>query len=71
MGCPLLVLRVFLSLCACLSALFFIHCFVQVTTLHRADVRNRRASNFLPINPLKTITTVSGSAVSKCLWNIG
>ena len=26
-----------------------------------ADVRNRRVSTFLPINPLKIITTVSGS----------
>ena len=26
-----------------------------------ADVRNRRASIFLPINPLKMITAVSGS----------
>ena len=26
-----------------------------------ADVRKRRASTFLPINPLKIITTVSGS----------
>ena len=26
-----------------------------------ADARNRRASTFLPINPLKIITTVSGS----------
>ena len=34
-----------------------------------ADVRNRRASIFLPINPLKIITTVSGSAVSKYLGN--
>ena len=59
----------FLSLCACLSALFFIHCFVQVTTFHRADVRNQRARIFLPTNPLKIITTVSGSAVSKCLGN--
>ena len=34
-----------------------------------ADVRNRRASIFLPINPLKIITTVSGLAVSNCLGN--
>ena len=34
-----------------------------------ADVRNRKASIFLPINTLKIITTVSGSAVSKCLGN--
>ena len=34
-----------------------------------ADVRNRRVSIFLPINPLKIITTVSGSALSKCLGN--
>ena len=34
-----------------------------------ADVHNRRASIFLPINPLKIITTASGSAVSKCLGN--
>ena len=34
-----------------------------------ADVRNWRASIFLPINPLKIMTTVSGSAVSKCLGN--
>ena len=34
------------------------------------DVRNRRASIFLPINPLKIIPTVSGSAVSKCLGNM-
>ena len=26
-----------------------------------AEVRNRRASTFLPINPFKIITTVSGS----------
>ena len=34
-----------------------------------ADVRNRRASIFLPINLLKIITTVSGSAVPKRLGN--
>ena len=34
-----------------------------------ADVRNRRTRIFLPINPLKIITTVSGLAVSKCLGN--
>ena len=34
-----------------------------------ADVRNRRASIFLPISPLKIITAVSGLAVSKCPGN--
>ena len=34
-----------------------------------ADVRNQRENIFLPINPLKIITTVSGSAVLKCLGN--
>ena len=34
-----------------------------------AHVRNRRASIFSPINPLKIITTVSSLAVSKCLEN--
>ena len=34
-----------------------------------ADVRNRRARIFLPINPSEIITTVSSSAVSKCLGN--
>ena len=34
-----------------------------------ADVRNRRASIFLHINSLKIITTVSSSAVLKCLGN--
>ena len=33
------------------------------------DVRNRRISTFFLINPLKIITIVSASAVSKCLRN--
>ena len=32
-----------------------------------ADVRNRRASTFLPTNPLKIITTVSGSMCRNAL----
>ena len=32
-----------------------------------ADVRNRMASTFLPINPLKIITTASGSMCCNAL----
>ena len=67
----LFLLRV---LCLCVPVyLFFIHCFIRRSLFSElknnmrgdadqvADVRNRRASIFLPINPLKIITTVSGS----------
>ena len=59
-----------LLLCACLSVLYSL--FYQVITFSKlknirgdadqvADVHNRKASTFLPINPLKIITTVSSS----------
>ena len=67
--------------CLCfVPALFFIHCPFQVITSQRAesmrgdadqvaDVRNRRASIFLPINPLKMQRpTTPGSVVAKMLW---
>ena len=71
MGGSLLVLRVFLSvLCVLfLSALFYNCCSFPVATSQRAekherrdadqvaDVRNRRARIFLPINPLKMAKT--------------
>ena len=34
-----------------------------------ANIRIQKTSIFLPISPLKIITTVSGSAASKCLGN--
>ena len=68
---PLLVLRV------CLFVLFYLSCSVFMLTIRWssfqraenmrgdadqvADVRNRRASILLPINPSKIITAVSGS----------
>ena len=75
MGGPLLVLRVF-CLCALSSFsvhsvlyLFLLsgeHLFNELKNMREdadqvADVRNRRASIFLPINPLKIITALSGS----------
>ena len=72
MGGSLFVLRV---LCPCVPVCrFFVYCsaalgdhfFSELRNMRGdadqvADVRNRRASIFLPINPSKIITTVSGS----------
>ena len=65
MGDPLLVLRVFFC-CVCLSVCFVYcstvsgdHFFSEPKNTRGdadqvADIRKRRASTFLPINPLKT-----------------
>ena len=72
MGGSLFVLRV---LCLCVPVCrFFVYCsavlgdhfFSELRNMRGdadqvADVRNWRASIFLPINPSKIITTVSGS----------
>ena len=80
-GVPVFLLRV-LCLCVsvCLLCSLFIVPFIRRSLFielkcmrgdvgQATDVRNRRASIFLPINPLKIIPTVSSSAVSKCLGN--
>ena len=70
MGGSLFLLRVF---CLCVSFCLFIILFLSGDHFSAswktmrgdadqvADVRNRRASIFLPINPSKTIIIVSGS----------
>ena len=71
LGCPLFVLCV-LFLLVCRFAVFFCflisgdHLFSELKNMRgdvdqATDVRNRRASIFLPINPSKIITAVSGS----------
>ena len=63
MGSPLFLLRVFV--CVCLSICFVSYCQVIIFSADKidgdtnqvGDERSRRASIFLPINPLKIITT--------------